>query len=745
MSDRWSRAEERIHQETEARRYRREDQDWGDEAPPVPTRRRARHAAVSDDDDYLYDESGYPSRDYPDLGYADPGAAVSGYADPGAVASGYPDPGAAASGYPEPGYSAPSGADVGYVAPRRSGADHAAPRRADYAAPRHAEADRPAVRHSDPGYATPAGPGYPAAADPSHAAPAHADPGYTAPGHPDPAYPVANPAYAVPARPDGGHAAPGYADPDDEYDDYENDYGDYEAPGHEVPGRDVPLTHRATTPVSRGRRAAAPPPGTGESPAVARGREQPDATRRRGTGRAARAARDRADRPYDVYEDDDTTVIPRYTDDPYDTDENLPVVTTPSSRTRTASARPGKRSKSGGGRGSRSSRAASRRAAERKRRRRNIVLLGGLIAVLFVAAGGYAGYKFVSGKFGGPEDFSGPAGPLVVVQVQPGDTSQQIAKTMLTKGVVASTGAFYEAAVRNTEMKSVQPGFYAVPSHSKGVDAAAALVDKNARVGNVVVSSGRQLHDSNDVNTGARMEGIYRKIADASCIGTNADRKCVTYEQLDAAGAGDPAGLGVPAWAMDSVRQAPDHSRQLEGLIAVGTWDFDPSGTPAQIIAQLVTVSAHGYESTGLSAGNGGNGLNPYQALTAASLVEREALPADMSKVARVIVNRLAVNQPLQFDSTVNYSLDRTEVATTDSDRAKRTPWNTYAMSGLPATPISSPSLEALRAVENPAPGPWLYFVTVDKQGTTLFTDSYSEHLRNIERARQSGILDSGR
>nr|WP_231387014.1 endolytic transglycosylase MltG [Nocardia sp. BMG111209] len=437
--------------------------------------------------------------------------------------------------------------------------------------------------------------------------------------------------------------------------------------------------------------------------------------------------------------------MPRYRDDAYDTDENLPVVTTPSSRTRTGSARSAKRAKSGGGRGSRSSRAASRRAAERKRRRRNTVLLSTLIAVLFVTAGGYAGFKFISGKFGGPEDFSGPAGPLVVVQVQPGDTSQQIAKTMLAKGVVASTGAFYEAAVRNTEMKSVQPGFYAVPSHSKGTDAAAALVSKDARVGNVVVSSGRQLHDSNDVNTGARMEGIYRKIADASCIGTNADKKCVTYDQLDAAGAGDPAGLGVPAWAMDSVRQAPDRSRQLEGLIAVGTLDFDPSGTPAQIIAQLVAASAHGYESTGLSTGAGANNLNPYQALTAASLVEREALPADMSKVARVIVNRLAVNQPLQFDSTVNYTLDRTEVATTDSDRAKRTPWNTYAMSGLPATPISSPSLDALRAIENPAPGPWLYFVTVDKQGTTLFTDSYSEHLRNIERARQSGILDSGR
>jgi UPF0755 protein len=158
-----------------------------------------------------------------------------------------------------------------------------------------------------------------------------------------------------------------------------------------------------------------------------------------------------------------------------------------------------------------------------------------------------------------------------------------------------------------------------------------------------------------------------------------------------------------------------------------------------------VTASARSYESTGLLQSGGETKLNPYQTLIGASLVEREALPQDMPKVARVIVNRLRVNQPLQFDSTVNYALDRTEVATTDADRAKRTPWNTYAMPGLPATPISAPSLNALRAMENPEAGTWLYFVTVDKQGTTLFTDNYSEHLRNIEKARQSGILDSGR
>jgi UPF0755 protein len=475
----------------------------------------------------------------------------------------------------------------------------------------------------------------------------------------------------------------------------------------------------------------------------------------------------RNDQAWAEYEDD-TAVIPRYTDEePRETpapargdgqrarraasesdDPDVPATRRPPARRSEPSSRSEARAatpRSGSQRGKRS-RVASRKAAERKRRRRNLWVIGGVFVLLFVGAAGFAGYKFVRSAFGAAEDYAGPVGPLVVVQVHPGDTANQIAAAMQAKGVVASTQAFFEAAVRNSNMNAVQPGYYAIPSHSPAAQAVVALLGKDSRVGNLVVSEGRQLHDQQDVNTGSRKDGIYRKIADASCVGTGTNQKCVTYEQLDTAGAGmDLAALGVPAWAEQSVRDVPDRSRQLEGLISAGTWDFDPSGTPEQILGQLVTASARSYESTGLLQSGGETKLNPYQTLIAASLVEREALPQDMPKVARVIVNRLRVNQPLQFDSTVNYALDRTEVATTDADRAERTPWNTYAMPGLPATPISAPSLTALRAMENPEAGPWLYFVTVDKQGTTLFTASYSEHLRNIEKARQSGILDSGR
>ncbi|MEU0541076.1 endolytic transglycosylase MltG [Nocardia sp. NPDC005978] len=465
-----------------------------------------------------------------------------------------------------------------------------------------------------------------------------------------------------------------------------------------------------------------------------------------------RYRRDDLDWPDADDDEDDTTVIPRYEDeDEYDDEPYLepepPRRAAPQRADRGRRApSDGAKSRSGGRGGGRPkrSRVASRKAAERKRRRRNMVVIASVFVVLFVGAVGFAAWKFMN-RYTPAEDFAaGESGALVVVQVKSGDTATQIADSMYDKGVVASSAAFYEAAVRNSEMNSIQPGYYSIPSHSKASEAVTALVGSTSRVGNVVISEGRQLHDSSDVNTGAPKEGIYRKIAAASCVGSGTASKCLTYEQLEAAGTNtDPVALGVPAWALERVRQVPDRTRQLEGLISAGTLDFDPSATPEGVLRQLVSESAQRYESTGLL--QAGGKLSPYDMLVAASLVEREALPPDMSKVARVIVNRLAVDQPLQFDSTVNYRLDKTEVATTDADRARKTPWNTYAMAGLPATPISSPSLDALRAMENPAPGTWLYFVTIDKQGTTLFTESYSEHLRNIEKAQQSGILDSGR
>ncbi len=197
------------------------------------------------------------------------------------------------------------------------------------------------------------------------------------------------------------------------------------------------------------------------------------------------------------------------------------------------------------------------KASGRKKRGRVVGALAAAVLLLVVVGGGYLAYdRFLGTDL--PPDFTGPPGPAVVVQVNPGETAGEIGSEFVDKGVVASSAAFYEAAVQNSGMNSLQPGFYQVATNIPAVDAVAALVDPASRVGALVISEGRQLHDIRDVNTGAVRKGIYTLIAEASCHGDPAAENCVTYEELDAAGATpDLQALGVPEWARDAVANVP--------------------------------------------------------------------------------------------------------------------------------------------------------------------------------------------
>ena len=275
--------------------------------------------------------------------------------------------------------------------------------------------------------------------------------------------------------------------------------------------------------------------------------------------------------------------------------------------------------------------------------------------------------------------------------------------------------SFVDASKDNAAIAAIQPGFYKMRTEMSASAAVQRLADPGTRVGKLVIPEGRQLDDVKAVGSDKTTDGIFTMIADASCVELNGQRKCVAAEDLrKAAEQADPAALNIPDWAMTPVMALGNNHRRLEGLIAPGAWNVDPSGSAQQILATLVAQSANHYVKGGLLDTAKAMSMSPYEILVVGSLVQREAKPADFAKVARVIYNRLAAPQRLEFDSTVNYPLDRQEVATTDADRAQVTPWNTYASDGLPATPICSPGDEALAAAERPDPGDWLYFVTVD-------------------------------
>ena len=389
---------------------------------------------------------------------------------------------------------------------------------------------------------------------------------------------------------------------------------------------------------------------------------------------------------------------------------------------------------------------AERIRAERGRRRHRIVL-GFAVALLMVVvlAAVFVGSKLWH-TLGPQNDYAGNGKKDLVIQVHAGDSTTAIGETLQNRDVVRTVKAFVEAAEGNDAISSIQPGYYRMRTEIPASNAVKRLADPETRVGKVVIPEGQQLDDTTDVKTNDVTPGIFTMISKATCVELDGDNRCVSADDLRTAAEKTPlASLSVPAWAVEPVTRMGAEHRRIEGLIAPGTFNVNPSGSPQTILEALISSSTEQYVKSGLLETATAMNMSPYDVLAVASLVQREAKPPDFPKVARVIYNRLAEHRTLEFDSTVNYPLDRREVATTDADRAQQTPWNTYVSEGLPATPICSPGTDALKAAEHPEPGDWLYFVTIDSQGTTLFTRDYQQHLANIELAKRNGVLDSAR
>ncbi|UQV55316.1 endolytic transglycosylase MltG [Corynebacterium pseudodiphtheriticum] len=377
-----------------------------------------------------------------------------------------------------------------------------------------------------------------------------------------------------------------------------------------------------------------------------------------------------------------------------------------------------------------------------KRRQRGLaVLIASFILIIGVSA--YIAFNVVFARGGASvDDYDGNGnGVVAMVQIKEGDSISSLGPELEGRGIVASDSVFQTAAASNPDAGNVQPGFYRLEEEMSAQAAVAALLDPAKQVDLLDVHGGATLQDVNVKGGNVRL-GIYSQISNVSCA-DNEEDQCVSAEELASVAANkDPADLGAPEWALDPVRAQGSDPKRLEGLIAPGQYVIDPSMDAEEILTDLVTRTTKRYNDSKIVERARAVGLEPYELLIAASLVEREAPAGDFDKVARVILNRLDEPMRLEFDSTVNYGLDDVELATSDEDRARQTPWNTYAMDGLPATPIAAPSDDALHAMEHPAEGNWLFFVTIDNKGTTVFNDTFEKHLEDVDRALESGILD---
>jgi peptidoglycan lytic transglycosylase G len=184
--------------------------------------------------------------------------------------------------------------------------------------------------------------------------------------------------------------------------------------------------------------------------------------------------------------------------------------------------------------------------------------------------------------------------------------------------------------------------------------------------------------------------------------------------------------------------------RRLEGYLFPETYEVTQR-VPGTRAAELMVRMFQQRLSSGLRQTD--VNLTPYQVLTLASIVEREARqPSERALIASVYLNRLAADLPLQADPTVQYAVASRDGAQasaynywktqlTEADLQFDSPYNTYVHDGLPPGPICNPGEASIQAVLQPARTDYLYFVaTTDGSGTHLFARTLDEHNANVAR-----------
>jgi UPF0755 protein len=335
----------------------------------------------------------------------------------------------------------------------------------------------------------------------------------------------------------------------------------------------------------------------------------------------------------------------------------------------------------------------SQRAAEKRRKRRRrrtwvtaLILVAGLGAA---GAGAWLGLRplvsSIMSSFGAPDDYTGSGTTPVDVQIPTGATGTRIAAILVDAGVVKSTKAFLAAAADTPGSTGIQSGTYSLRKQMSSQAALAALLEPASRqLKKVTIPEGSRV---------------------ATILATIAKQTGIPKAQLDAA-AKDTTALGLPPTV-----------KSPEGYLFPATYDVEPSTTAEDLLREMVAKTEDTLTELNVAPGD------QHRVLTLASLVQAEGRhPADMTKIARVLVNRLAKGMPLQLDTTVHYATGKFTVQTTNADLAVKSPYNTYTHAGLPPGPIGSPGQVALEAAIHPVEGPWMYFVATDPStGKTEF------------------------
>lgn len=294
----------------------------------------------------------------------------------------------------------------------------------------------------------------------------------------------------------------------------------------------------------------------------------------------------------------------------------------------------------------------------------------------------------------------------VAFTVNPGEGASNVAYNLQYQGLIPNAETFINYMVYKGYDTAIQQGEFTLTPGMKPVEVADLLLKQEI---GIVVLPGHRLGEV------------------AQMVEANTNVTAQEFLQV----ALQPTQYGI-------VSSLPIENG-LEGFIIPMTYAAAEGETTAFVLISMMLRETEAVITPELIGQFTANGLSVQQAVTMASMIERENhinIPNEMEQMASVFYNRMAIGMAFQSDPTVQYGLRNLTgsgdwwPAITQADyTAVDSLYNTYLYPGFPPGPICMVSPEALHAVAFPAHTDYLYFRACPGDDFHRFSVTHQEHL----------------
>jgi UPF0755 protein len=313
-------------------------------------------------------------------------------------------------------------------------------------------------------------------------------------------------------------------------------------------------------------------------------------------------------------------------------------------------------------------------------------------------------------------DLTQPAGSddtPVLFTVASGETVKEIATRLEGDGLISDAQLFRRYVQYHGLDAGIEAGEFTL-RRTMTVPEIARALQEGQRPEQVVT-----------IPEGLRLEQVAAVVAEQTSIPQDAFLVLVTTGWSDM-GLGSGFLAGVPPTAT------------LEGFLFPETYRLPEDATARDLLTRMLETFDERVTSE-MQAAAANRGLDVYELIALASIVEREAvLDEERPLIAGVYANRLDAGWFLSACPTVQYGMGGPEdwwppLTLDDLDRDSL--YNTYRNLGLPPGPICSPGLASIQASAYPADTEY-YFFLVDcnsADGSHLFATTEQEHLSNYD------------